>query len=429
MIAKASIWLAKKRYAQWIINNNGVTCDELEVKGLDVVRSSFPTRFRKFMTEILKDILKDVPKEEIDDKIVTLKKQVKNESVDDIAKTSAVKNISKYVKMMDKGAVMGECAKSTPAHVKSSIIHNQFLKKFKIQSEPIRDGEKIKWIYLKNNELGLDALAFRGYEDPPQLMEFIEKYADKDKLFERELEGKLRDFYDALSWDFASENLANAQKVFCFLMANYNQILPIRKDCRIDEQFGWLPLSVLEPSRDHREQWPEAYLDDGIRETKRSKDAENLPGLRFSEFHAGLAEQILRYWSMRGSVIVDPFSGRATRAMVASKLGRNYQGYEVSKKTYDRCMSHFKKFKVSPKLFNCDGTEMLYTRNETADLVFTCPPYHNLEKYETAKNQLSECETYEDFMVQIQKCGKNINRVLKRSILRMGCFRLERYDR
>ena len=49
-------------------------------------------------------------------------------------------------------------------------------------------------------------------------------------------------------------------------MANYNQILPIRKDCRIDEQFGWLPLSVLEPSRDHREQWPEAYLDDGIRE-------------------------------------------------------------------------------------------------------------------------------------------------------------------
>ena len=216
VIAKASIWLAKKRYAQWIINNNGVTCDELEVKGLDVVRSSFPTRFRKFMTEILKDILKDVPKEEIDDKIVTLKKQVKNESVDDIAKTSAVKNISKYVKMMDKGAVMGECAKSTYC-VKSSIIHNQFLKKFKIQSEPIRDGEKIKWIYLKNNELGLDALAFRGYEDPPQLMEFIEKYADKDKLFERELEGKLRDFYDALSWDFASENLANAQK---FLLSN-----------------------------------------------------------------------------------------------------------------------------------------------------------------------------------------------------------------
>jgi DNA polymerase elongation subunit (family B) len=216
VISKASIWLAKKRYAQWIINNNGVGCDELEVKGLDVVRSSFPTRFRAFMTEILKDILKDTPKEEIDDKIVALKRQVKNESVQDIAKTSAVKNVTKYLKMMDKGAVVGECAKSTPAHVKASIIHNQFIKKFKIQAEPIRNGEKIKWIYLKNNELGLDALAFRGYEDPPELMEFIEKYADKDKLFERELEGKLRDFYDALDWDFASENLATAQKFFAF---------------------------------------------------------------------------------------------------------------------------------------------------------------------------------------------------------------------
>ena len=30
----------------------------------------------------------------------------------------------------------------------------------------------------------------------------------------------------------------------------------------------------------------EAYLDDGIRERKRSLDAENLAGLRFSEFHA-----------------------------------------------------------------------------------------------------------------------------------------------
>jgi DNA polymerase elongation subunit (family B) len=216
VISKASIWLAKKRYAQWIINNNGVGCDELEVKGLDVVRSSFPTRFRAFMTEILKDILKDTPKQEIDDKIVALKRQVKNESVQDIAKTSAVKNVTKYLKMMDKGAVVGECAKSTPAHVKASIIHNQFIKKFKIQAEPIRNGEKIKWIYLKNNELGLDALAFRGYEDPPELMEFIEKYADKDKLFERELEGKLRDFYDALDWDFASENLATAQKFFAF---------------------------------------------------------------------------------------------------------------------------------------------------------------------------------------------------------------------
>ena len=32
----------KKRYAQWIISDNGVPVDKLDVKGLDVKRSSFP---------------------------------------------------------------------------------------------------------------------------------------------------------------------------------------------------------------------------------------------------------------------------------------------------------------------------------------------------------------------------------------------------
>lgn len=216
VIAKRGMWLAKKRYAQWIINNNGVPCDELEVKGLDVVRSSYPTRFRSFMTEVLQDILRDVSKEDLDEKILNFKDKIKNESVTDIAKTSAVKNVTKYMKMMSKDAALGEVAKGTPAHVKASIIHNQFCKKYNIKVEPIKNGEKIKWIYLKTNELGLDGLAFRGYDDPPELMRFLDKYADKDKLFERELEGKLRDFYDALKWDFASENLLTAQQFFDF---------------------------------------------------------------------------------------------------------------------------------------------------------------------------------------------------------------------
>ena len=49
----------------------------------------------------------------------------------------------------------------------------------------------------------------------------------QNKLFERELEGKLRDFYDALSWDFASENLECSRILLS--MANYNQIFQSEK--------------------------------------------------------------------------------------------------------------------------------------------------------------------------------------------------------
>ena len=194
---------------------------------------------------------------------------------------------------------------------------------------------------------------------------------------------------------------------------NYKQVLPIRNDCRIDEQFGWLPLSVMEPTKESKKHWPNAYLDDGSNEQRRSESSEYLPGLKFSEFHAGLAEQILRYWSMKNSVVVDPFAGRATRAVVADKLNRQYQGYEISQRTYDRVKSHFKKFKVSPKLFLGDGTVMHNTPNEIADLVFTCPPYHAIEKYENIKGQLSDCGSYEEFLGFIKRCGRNVERVLK----------------
>ena len=39
---------------------------DLDVKGLDIVRSSFPSAFRKFMTSVLKDILSNRDKELID---------------------------------------------------------------------------------------------------------------------------------------------------------------------------------------------------------------------------------------------------------------------------------------------------------------------------------------------------------------------------
>ena len=57
MIAKSAFWVTKKRYGQWIINDGGLEVEKLDVKGLDIVRSSFPPAFRDFMTKVLKAIL------------------------------------------------------------------------------------------------------------------------------------------------------------------------------------------------------------------------------------------------------------------------------------------------------------------------------------------------------------------------------------
>jgi len=217
-VSKAGIWIAKKRYAQWIISDNGVPCDKLDVKGLDVVRSSYPAAFRKFMSEILIEILRGDTEEQLTNRVYDFKNDLVNMDVVKIAKAGGVKNLNKYMPKKREQTAMFQFISGTPAHVKASIAYNQLLKHFKVENqyEPLKGGDKIKWVYLKQNQYGLDAVAMNGYNDPPQIMELIKTYINYDKIFERELLKKLEDFYGALGWGEVLSSKKTAEKFFSF---------------------------------------------------------------------------------------------------------------------------------------------------------------------------------------------------------------------
>ena len=215
-VAKAGLWVAKKRYAQWIISDNGVPVDKLDVKGLDVKRSSFPKAFQDIMAEVLISILRGETEQEISDKVLAFKKSMTEQDVKVIAKNSAVKNLTKY---MPKGKrQLFQWASGTPAHVKAAIAYNDCLKHFDapFKYEPMKNGDKVKWVYLKDNPLGLSGLAFTGYQDPPEIEDFIKTYTDHNKIFERELQGKLQDFYDSIGWGDVVSEQRTAEKFFSF---------------------------------------------------------------------------------------------------------------------------------------------------------------------------------------------------------------------
>jgi DNA polymerase elongation subunit (family B) len=214
-IAKSGFWVSKKRYAQWIINDNTINCDKLDVKGLDVKRSSFPTYFKEVMSTVLMDILKDTDKDVIDDKIINFKDDMPNQNFVDIAKNSAVKDMTTY---HDKNSELGQFKKGTPAHVKAALSYNKLLEHFKCpyKYEPMKDGDKIKWAYLKNNPMGLESVALTGYNDPPQVLDLVKRYIDYDLIWKKELENKLDDFYNAMGWDKPNPNLKKASQFFGF---------------------------------------------------------------------------------------------------------------------------------------------------------------------------------------------------------------------
>lgn len=217
-VSKSGIWIAKKRYAQWIISDNGVAVDKLDVKGLDVVRSSYPAAFRTFMSEVLIEILRGDTEEQLTNKVYDFKKNLPKMDVVKIAKAGAVKNLSKYMPKKKQQTAMFQFPSGCPAHVKASIAYNQLLTHFGVQNqfEPLKDGDKIKWVYLKQNPYGLDGVAMNGYNDPPQIMELINTYIDHDKIFERELLKKLEDFYGALNWGEVLSSTKTAEKFFSF---------------------------------------------------------------------------------------------------------------------------------------------------------------------------------------------------------------------
>lgn len=215
-VARAGFWSSKKRYAQNIILDNGVSVDDMDVKGLDIVRSSFPNAFRQVMTDVLWGILKGIPASEVDAIIFGFIDTIESVSIQDIAKGSAVKDIDTHD--TNRGKELFSSSKGTPAHVKAALNYNDLLKYFKCgyKYSPIRSGDKIKWVYLKNNILHLEAIAFKDYEDPPEILEFIEKNVDRHKMYEKELKNKLEDFYQALKWHLPNRNNRNIEKFFEF---------------------------------------------------------------------------------------------------------------------------------------------------------------------------------------------------------------------
>jgi len=199
LIARTLFSVAKKRYAQLVINSEGVPVDKLEIKGLDVVRSDFPTAFRSFMKGMLLDILHTATADECDKKIQAFRTEMKTLPVLDVMIPSGVKNIRKYNEV--KTDDIFKLPKGTPVHTKAAMVYNDFLTYIKDnKSERVNNGGKIKYAFLIENPLQLDSCALKGFNDPQEIVDYIAQYIDRNAIFESKLKNKINDFYGALGW-------------------------------------------------------------------------------------------------------------------------------------------------------------------------------------------------------------------------------------
>ena len=219
VILERGYFAGKRRYAQFIVNKEGVPVEELDIKGMDIMKSNMTPMYAKFGEELLMDIMYGKAKKEIDKKIQDFRKHIKTISYKTIAKPSGVKQIKNYIASPPpSGQIFSKLGLKCPINTKASIYYNDLLRFKKLDKEfsVITEGDKIKFIPLKKNPYNIEVLAFTN-ESPQFIYDFLDKYADTDSGFNNVLLNKLQGIYEDV-WgpnQFPSLN-ENVQKWFQF---------------------------------------------------------------------------------------------------------------------------------------------------------------------------------------------------------------------
>ena len=218
-VIRSAYFRATRRYAQWITKQEGIAKESLDIKGLEFMKANFPPILGSFFNDILQQVLKGEEKASILDQIKVFKKQILDGTIPltNSGNPSAVKKLEKYSgKNARAGEMFTEILKGAPAPVRATIRYNDLLRLWQLDKKYnlITQADKVKWIYLKDNPYKIEALAFFDYEMPEKVNDFLNAYADRQKVFNSILLNKLEGFFSDLQWSLDLNPYTNALASF-----------------------------------------------------------------------------------------------------------------------------------------------------------------------------------------------------------------------
>ena len=218
-VIRSAYFRATRRYAQWITKQEGIEKETLDIKGLEFMKANFPPILGDFFNDILQQVLKGEQHKSIISQIKVFKKQILDGTIPlaKLGNPTAVKKLEKYSgKSARAGEMFTEILKGAPAPVRAAIRYNDLLRLWQLDRKYnlITMADKVKWIYLKDNPYKIEALAFFDYEMPDKIIDFLNTYADRQKVFDSILLNKLEGFFSDLGWSLNLNPYVNALKSF-----------------------------------------------------------------------------------------------------------------------------------------------------------------------------------------------------------------------
>lgn len=171
------------------------------------------------------------------------------------------------------------------------------------------------------------------------------------------------------------------------------------------------PFSILDTRQGYWQDRKRAWKNIGIKsEEGRDENLSNAPdvldymhtslkgvAVQTSVFDPVLAEVMYKWFCTDGGQIYDCFAGGSVRGIVAEYLGYRYTGIDLRQEQIDANEKQALEIGVSPHWICDDSLNAdAYIEDDSCDMLFTCPPYADLEKYSDDERDISNME-YDDF--------------------------------
>lgn len=195
-ICDKALWTAKKRYILSVVDNEGVRYETPEIKmsGLEAVKSSTPEICRKKIKDVISLIMSGT-EEDVQKFIANFRKEFFKLAPEDVAFPRSVNDLEKY---HDRNSIY---SKGTPIHVKGALLYNHFLAKSGLEKsyQSIRDGDKIKFIYLREpNPNSISVISFPGIL-PKEFVDIL-PYIDYNTQFEKAFVDPTNIILETIGW-------------------------------------------------------------------------------------------------------------------------------------------------------------------------------------------------------------------------------------
>lgn len=165
---------------------------------------------------------------------------------------------------------------------------------------------------------------------------------------------------------------------------------------------------LYQRTRQHREELGitfKEYLDKYVPDDVKEREASKVLSAGVSLLDPVMAEIVCRWFGQDNCKTFDCFAGDSVFGYVSAHLGNEFIGIEL--RPEQARLNNERVEGMTARYINDDGQNVAqHIAPDSQDLLFSCPPYFDLEKYSDLENDASNQDSYEDFIKILENAFK-----------------------